>query len=268
MSPEARLSRTVRFSLTRDRDTQKALSSPRGNTHAGWPGMNTTAGASWTAKIEVQGRPDPRTGYLVGIDRIDAAVRENALPRLLPRHAEGELSVPEALKILHRAVSEQLAPPPSAAMLSTEPMTWWRIESESMSTIRLRRRYEFSASHRLHLPELDDAANAALFGKCSNLHGHGHNYEVEVEVACGSDHDAISVDALDAIVNRNLIDRFDHKHLNLDLDDFRDRVASVENIAARCVDLLREPIQTLRNEPRLHAVTVWETPRTACTVNA
>ena len=116
------------------------------------------AGASWTAVIEVQGRPDPRTGYLVGIDRIDAAVRESALPRLLPRHAEGELSVPEALEILHRAVSEQLDPPPSAAMLSTEPMTWWRIESESMSTMRLRRRYEFSASHRLHLPELDDAA--------------------------------------------------------------------------------------------------------------
>lgn len=268
MSSEARLSRTVRFSLTRRLDAEKALSSPRGNTHAGWPGMDTAAGASWTAVVEVQGNPDSRTGYLVGIDRIDAAVRKIALPRLLPRHALGELTAPDALRILHLAVAEELTPPPFATMLSTEPMTWWRIESASMSTMRLRRRYEFSASHRLHLPELDDVANAALFGKCSNPHGHGHNYEVEVEVACGSDHDAISVDALDAVVNHHLIDRFDHKHLNLDLDDFRDRVASVENIAARCVDLLREPIQTLRNEPRLHAVTVWETPRTACTVNA
>lgn len=268
MNRSARLSRTVRFSLTRAGSSDALLRSPRGNTHAGWPSMNRSAGAAWTAAIEVEGEPDPRTGYLVGIDRIDAAVREAAIPVLLERHRSEELETPEALRILHEEVANHLQPPPSASMLSTEPKTWWRVESDSMSTMRVRRRYEFSASHRLHLPELDDAANAELFGKCSNPHGHGHNYEIEVEVACGGGRDALSIEELDAVVDRTVIDRFDHKHLNLDLDDFKDRVASVENIAARCVELLREPIGTLRNHPALYAVTVWETPRTACTVHA
>lgn len=230
--------------------------------------MDGHGGASWRVVVEVEGTPDPRTGYLVGIDRIDAAVRNHALPQLLERHRTSGIGTADALGIIHREVSGTLEPTPSATMLCTEPMTWWRIESSSMSTLLVRRRYEFSASHRLHLPELDDAANAELFGKCSNPNGHGHNYEVEVQVAFDGDHDAISIPGLDEIVNRSVVDRFDHKHLNLDLDDFEGRVASVENIAARCVELLREPVLELRGSPRLDAVTVWETPRTACTVSA
>ena len=267
MTP-SRLSREVRFSLRTDLAPEDALQSARGNTHAGWPSMDEHAGAAWRVIVEVEGTPDHRTGYLVGIDRIDAAVREHALPLLLERHRTSGLRTTDALGVIHQAVAKTLEPPPSATMLCTEPMTWWRIESASMSTLLVRRRYEFSASHRLHLPELDDQANAELFGKCSNPNGHGHNYEVEVQVAFDGDHDAISIPRLDAIVNRSVIDRFDHKHLNLDLEDFRDRVPSVENIAARCVDLLREPVLALLGSPRLDAVTVWETPRTACTVSA
>ena len=74
--------------------------------------------------------------------------------------------------------------------------------------------------------------------------------------------------ALDQVVDDVVIDRFDHKHLNLDLDDFNDRVPSVENIAARCVDLLRDPVAAIPGDCRLHGVKVWETPRTACTVLA
>lgn len=228
--------------------------------------MESQGGAAWRVVVETQGVPDPRTGYLVGIDRIDAAVREEALPLLIKRYQEKDLGAAEAVTLIHQAVAKTMKPPPSATMLCTEPMTWWRIESNTMSKMVVRRRYEFSASHRLHLPELDEDANRELFGKCSNVHGHGHNYEVEVQVSHHGRHDAISIPRLDEIVNRVVIDRFDHKHLNLDLEDFRDRVPSVENITARCVELLREPILDLPAASRLDSVTVWETPRTACTV--
>ena len=267
MTAATRLAREVRFSLFGVGSVEEALASPKTNTHAGWPSMGTAGGGSWRAVIEVDGVPDPRTGYLVGIDRIDAAVRDHALPQLLRKQENDDLGMLEALTIVHQAVMENLQPRPSATMLSNEPMTWWRLESSSMSTLILRRRYEFSASHRLHLPELDENANAELFGKCSNPNGHGHNYEVEVQVACDRDHDSISIGRLDEVVDREVINRFDHKHLNLDVDDFRDQVASVENIAARCVELLRDPIHTLQDAIRLDAVTVWETPRTACTVS-
>lgn len=268
MSARSRLSREVRCSIIGIGDTESALRSSRGNTHAGWPSQGQLAGGAWTVRVEVEGVPDPRTGYLVGIDRIDAAVREHAIPRLVEAAAEGPLTGPGAVRLIAESIDGPLQPKADAVMLKTEPMSWWRVESVDMSRTLFRRRYEFSASHRLHLPELDDEANAELFGKCSNPNGHGHNYEVEVQVAVGDGSEAMSVAELDRVVDRVVIDRFDHKHLNLDLEDFRDRVASVENIAARCVDLLVDPIGELGDAVRLEAVTVWETPRTSCTVTA
>lgn len=218
--------------------------------------------------VDVVGVPDPRTGYLIGIDRIDAAVRETALPRLLTAMDEGGLDAPHATRVVFDAVRTALTVEVAAVELRIEPLTGWRIESEAMTTPIVQRRYEFSASHRLHLPDLDDEANRALFGKCSNPNGHGHNYEIEVGVAFDDGPADGAIHRLDEIVDSVVIDRFDHTHLNLDLDDFRDRVPSVENIAARCVDLLRAPVAAIAPGSRLHAVTVWETPRTACTIHA
>ncbi len=267
MPVTARLARTVRFGVS-DAAAAGSLTTPRHNTHAGWPPLDIATGGSWSATVEVEGRPDPRTGYLVGIDRIDKAIREQALPRLLDRLAGGSLSALSVVRLLHEAASSSLSVTVSAVTLRIEPMTAWRIESDAMTTPIVQRRYEFSASHRLHLADLDDEANRALFGKCSNPNGHGHNYEVEVQVAFEGDPLDGAIHRLDEIVDRVVIERFDHTHLNLDLDDFRDRIPSVENITARCVELLREPVATLATGARLHAVTVWETPRTACTIHA
>lgn len=262
----ARLARTVRLGIP-DSDPTAALETPRGNTHCGWPALDTGLGASWTVTVEASGRPDARTGYLVGIDRIDAAVRETGLPRMLELRKSGTSAAP-MVRGLFEAVQAALEVDVTAVELRIEPLTAWRIESPAMSTPIVKRRYEFSASHRLHLPELDEEANRALFGKCSNPNGHGHNYEVEVQVALEGDPLDGAIHRLDEVVDEVVIDRFDHKHLNLDLDDFHDRVPSVENIAARCVELLRMPVATLATGARLHAVTVWETPRTACTIHA
>ncbi|MCP4067940.1 MAG: hypothetical protein GY741_06620 [Phycisphaeraceae bacterium] len=261
------LTRTIRFSLTRELPPADALASPRGNTHAGWPSMNLVAGASWEATVEVRGVPDPRTGYLVGIDKLDAAVRTRALPVLLEAHRQRDLSASEVARTILETASGGDGPTFDAIEVSMERDTRWRVDSGDMSMILVQRRYEFSASHRLHLAELDDEANAAMFGKCSNPNGHGHNYEVEVQVSTNGDA-PVSILVLDEVVDDVVIDRFDHKHLNLDLEDFRDRVPSVENIAARCVDLLRDPVAALPGDCRLHGVKVWETPRTACTVLA
>jgi 6-pyruvoyltetrahydropterin/6-carboxytetrahydropterin synthase len=261
------LTRTIRFSLTRDIPPGDALASPRGNTHAGWPSMNLVAGASWEATVEVRGNPDPRTGYLVGIDKLDHAVRTRALPVLLEAHRHRDLSPVEVARIILETASGDGGPTFDAIEVGMERDTRWRVDSGDMSVILIQRRYEFSASHRLHLAELDDEANAAMFGKCSNPNGHGHNYEVEVQVRTNGDA-PVSILALDQVVDDVVIDRFDHKHLNLDLDDFNDRVPSVENIAARCVDLLRDPVAAIPGDCRLHGVKVWETPRTACTVLA
>ena len=224
-------------------------------------------GAVWSLKVDVAGAPDPETGYLVGIDRIDAAVREQVLPWLLECWKNTPEHTPTALL---PGIMERLKPcfkvPIQAIELQPEPFGRYRMETSEMSMVTIIRQYTFCASHRLAVAGCTDAENHALYGKCSNPNGHGHNYEVEVAMQVPLDVDAIDARRLDQIVDSTLIDRFDHKHLNEDLSDFKDLTASVENITARCSELLEGPISEAGGQ--LRWVTVWETARTACTIEA
>ena len=97
-----------------------------------------------------------------------------------------------------------------------------------------------SASHRLHSDELTDEANRATFGKCNNPFGHGHNYRIEVTVGGEIDGETgmvINMATLDAVVNTNILARFDHVNLNLDAL-FAKRVSTTENLCIAIYQLL------------------------------
>ena len=97
----------------------------------------------------------------------------------------------------------------------------------------LRRRYHFSASHRLHTEAYDAARNRAVFGKCNNPHGHGHNYTVQVTLSGPVDPATgmvCDLAELDAFAQTNLLDRFDHTNLNT-LDCFANKVSTTENLS-------------------------------------
>ena len=108
-----------------------------------------------------------------------------------------------------------------------------------MPQVSLTRRYRFSAAHRLHTPTLSDADNQKIFGKCNNPNGHGHNYVLFVTIAERGKGERISwkqgegIDALDAIVNTTVVQRFDHQDLNLD-PGFSTRTTTGENLA-KCI---------------------------------
>ncbi len=105
--------------------------------------------------------------------------------------------------------------------------------------IYLTRRYRFSASHRLHRDALSEEENARLYGKCNSPYGHGHNYVLEVTLAGPVDPATgmlCDLSQLDATVDREVIQRFDHTHLNLDVENFRSRVPTTENL---CVEIFR-----------------------------
>ena len=105
--------------------------------------------------------------------------------------------------------------------------------------IELGRRYRFAASHRLHSPQLSEEENYRVFGKCNNPHGHGHNYVLEVSLS-GDDDPATGMVAnlsdLDAFVDRQVLDEFDHKSLNEVVAAFRDQVPTTENL---CIEIFR-----------------------------
>ncbi len=123
--------------------------------------------------------------------------------------------------------------------------------------IELGRRYRFSASHRLHTSQLSEEENCRVFGKCNNPHGHGHNYVVEISVSGEVDPATgmiANLDDLDAFVERQVLEDFDHKSLNEDIPAFRDKVPTTENL---CMEIF----QRLKSFPRakLERIRVEET---------
>jgi 6-pyruvoyltetrahydropterin/6-carboxytetrahydropterin synthase len=131
-----------------------------------------------------------------------------------------------------------------------------------MPTVRLTRNYHFSASHRLHLPQLSDAANQELFGRCNNPHGHGHNYMVaitvegEVRTETGL---VVNEAALNALVRAQVVEVYDHKYINRDLPEFATLTATTENMAVDIRDRLLSAWPA--GFPALARIRVQETKR-------
>ncbi|GMV50896.1 6-pyruvoyl tetrahydropterin synthase [Nitrospirales bacterium NOB] len=119
-----------------------------------------------------------------------------------------------------------------------------------MAVVLLTKRIEFAASHRYHRPEWSDAKNRATFGACNNEPGHGHNYMLEVTVAGDVDQrTGMVVNLFDLKqVLLQVLEEFDHKHLNLDLPYFARQIPTSENLARVLWDKLdaQRDIGTLR----------------------
>ncbi len=109
--------------------------------------------------------------------------------------------------------------------------------------IHLTRRYKFCASHRLHSSQLGAEENRRVYGKCNNPYGHGHNYVVEMAVSGPVDPATgmiANLSDLDSFVDREVIEPFDHKYLNVEIEEFRDVVPTSENICIEIFNRLRK----------------------------
>jgi len=110
----------------------------------------------------------------------------------------------------------------------------------------LTRRYRFCASHRLHNEALSDEANLRIYGKCDSPYGHGHNYALEVTVQGPIDQETgmvFDLMALDGLVEREVLERLDHSNLNLDVESFRTRVPTTENVCREIFHLLEDKVR-------------------------
>ena len=128
------------------------------------------------------------------------------------------------------------------------------------------RRYRLSASHRLHAPSLTDQQNRDTYGKCNNPFGHGHNYFVEVTVVGPIDPNTgfvVNMTSLDALAERELLERFDVTHLNSDPVFAADFVPSTENLSVEVERAFREAVPALdpTGHLRLHSIRIEETGR-------
>ena len=129
-----------------------------------------------------------------------------------------------------------------------------------MNKTALVRCEHFNAAHRLHNRNWSDTKNKEVFGKCNNPNYHGHNYELEVKIIgeCNPDTGyVIDAKILSQIIKAKVLDRFDHKNLNLDTEEFKDLNPTAENIAAVIYNLIKPELQSAL----ALKIKLYETPR-------
>ncbi|MEY4903331.1 MAG: hypothetical protein RLZZ292_1146 [Bacteroidota bacterium] len=108
------------------------------------------------------------------------------------------------------------------------------------------RKEHFNAAHRLHNPNWSEARNQEVFGKCNNPNYHGHNYDLYVQVTGEVNPETgyvIDTKELSDLTKRCILDRFDHKNLNLDVPEFSHLNPTAENIAIVIFNILRPLIK-------------------------
>ena len=262
------LSREIRFALV---PTGQISEHRPSNSWAGWPATNLVV-PQLVLQCLIEGEIDPRTGYLCNITVIDKLLRSIVTRNLIPRYHQTfsqPSEIQSAESILRLAFAELNAQWTHSATivslnLAISPYISYSIAREknmNQTVVELTEQFEFSAAHRLHCNDLSDEENREVFGKCNNPAGHGHNYVIEVTVSKAVDSDrgqVIAISEFEAIVKRLVVDRLDHKHLNLDEDYFKDVNPSVENIAIAIYGWLDGQF----GSAKLENVKVFETPKT------
>jgi 6-pyruvoyltetrahydropterin/6-carboxytetrahydropterin synthase len=127
--------------------------------------------------------------------------------------------------------------------------------------VYLTRIEHFNAAHRLYNPSWTKERNEEVFGKCANENWHGHNFELHVTVKGVPDPDTgfvFDAKRLSLIVQERIVEKLDHRNLNLDVDFMRDRLCSIENLVVAIWGQL-EPF--MPDGVNLHSIRLVETPK-------
>lgn len=220
-------------------------------------------GHNYVLWVSARGEVDESNGMVVNIKWIDDVLQERVVHRFdqksINDEVDGFASVAPCLENLLSYFQNELGDLPGGAelcglKLEETPLLYGEWDKDTdMTTIT--RVYEFAASHRLDVAALSAMENQRLFGKCNNPHGHGHNYVLEVTVT--SEPDAmtgmmVDLSELDSAVDREILDRYDHKNLNLDVPELMGKNTTSEVVAGAIFDRLKGAVPGRLVRVRLH----------------
>lgn len=233
-------------------------------------------GHNYKLAVSVKGVMDEKTGMVFNIKLLDDWLQENIIAPLnlkslndeIPYFRDHSPSIENILRYF-RNLLRTLPLQAEITRLRLEEMPtlygeWHDKLSESMAT--LTRIYEFCASHRLYSQNLTEEENQRNFGKCANLHGHGHNYLLEVTVEGEIDERTgmiADIFELDRVVNLEVVDRYDHKNFNEDLEEFKSLNPTSEVITQMIWNRLKNAAPA-----RLVRIRLQETARSVFEISA
>ena len=130
--------------------------------------------------------------------------------------------------------------------------------------IYISRKEHFNAAHKLYNPKWTEEKNAEMFGPCANANWHGHNFDLIVTVKGIPDPDTgfvIDLKKLSILIRSKVIEKLDHKNLNLDVDFMLGKMASTEILAMEIWKILDPEILAIAKNAALHSIKLYETPR-------
>ena len=220
----------------------------------------------WVVRANVEGPVDEQTGFLCDIKKLDRLLRRVVIPGV--RRSLG--STPWSIAAFGRGLATVmmgidqagLAPAVLSSLeLSISPFLRLTVGRGEPHMLKVTRSFEFAAAHRLYRSDWSDEKNLEVFGKCSNPGGHGHNYVLEVTVGGTVDEHTGTIDSpqhVERVVHERVIEPFDHRNLNVECDEFKALIPSVENIAR----VIWSRLEGAFDRGALQAVRVWETPKT------
>lgn len=233
-------------------------------------------GHDYTVEVTVSGRIDPRHGMVVNISDLKPLLQREVVEALDGQFLTSEHPLlagrQPSVDVLVRLIWDRLE---SAIQAEALPARLERVRlrqsrrtaaecrrGEDAPMVTFTRNYEFAAAHRLDSPQLSPDENQELFGKCNNPAGHGHNYILEVTVGGTTDPSTgmlLDPRDLDDAVNEQVVERYDHRHLNYDLPEFRELIPTSENL----VRVIWERLEPVLPAGTLKRVVVRETDRNA-----
>ena len=135
---------------------------------------------------------------------------------------------------------------------------------QNKDMVYVSRKEHFNAAHKLYNPAWTKEKNIEVFGPCANENWHGHNFELIVTVKGKPDPDTgfvIDLKKLSTLIRTEVIDKLDHKNLNLDVDFMKDKLASCETLIVEIWNILEPKIKGISKLGSLHSLRLYETPR-------
>ena len=130
--------------------------------------------------------------------------------------------------------------------------------------IFVNRQEHFNAAHKLYNPNWSEEKNNAVFGPCANKNFHGHNFNLIVTVCGDPDPETgfvVDLKKLSRLIRDEVVDKLDHKNLNMDVPFMRGKMASTENLVVEIWKLLEYKVGQITSYGKLHSIKLYETPR-------
>lgn len=222
-------------------------------------------GHDYTLEVMVKGQLDHESGIVVNITDIDKVVKSfiqtelngKFLNKETPFFLENIPTTENIVSFIWDSLDGKIDNC-SLHKIRLRENDFLFSEKEEGQMVRLTRKYHFCTAHRLHSEFLSEEENTALFGKCNNPYGHGHNYYLEVTVNGKPDPVTgmiANIVDMDNIVEDAVLQKFDHKHLNLDTEEFKNLNPTSENVAVVVWDLLSQKL------PNLFKIGLYETEK-------